>query len=483
MPTTPVYGQFQTIFGAAREVAGQGVAVNTPTHFIPALQPKPKDDIKFYEDKAFRGLPTETFGHYQLLGWSTVDWDGPFYPDDAALPLVGIVGNWTEVAAPSATTLSGGVSAGAFTVNVTSATGYQAGAAVIIESGVAGKQESNVIQSIASNTLTLFSPLRFAHSSGAAISSNALHNLTAISPYFGNTLTSSATTTFTATTAKDTANPVTIRNQYVGHTITAGANSATVVANDTSGGFTTTTWAPGTPTANTVFTVAAMTPGQYIQPPTYTVYDFYGENQRVYSNSFISDWALKWSTEGETTYTAKTMGLLSNTASAVSSASFTTLPPFVGWQSGFAQTLSGSGGTPTARNNLIDATITLKRTITPVTGAYNTQSPTAFFPGPVNFAIQATLQLQDEVEINHFRNSDHPKMQFGLYGPAGYPSGTPTATGLLLTMDNPTVTVMDIQRSKAFFEVGITIANDYNATDNGPAQFQLTNASATLYDT
>jgi hypothetical protein len=448
-----------------------------PTRFIPANAPKTADPIKFYQDKAYRGLPTVEFGRYPLAGWSTFDIDGPLYPDDPGILIVGAVGNCQEKPAPTATTLSGGVAAGVTVITVASGTGYVNGMAIILESGVVGKQESNIVISGGGTTsLTLMSPLRFAHLTAATVSGNVLHTLNVTSPQFGSSTTSGATTTFTATTAVDTSQAWII-NQYVGHTVTAGANSATVLSN-TATTLTTTTWAPGTPSANTVFTVQGLLPGSYIQPPSFTMYDFYGEAARQYPSSYVSDVGIKWSAENDVTYTAKLMGLLSSLTTQVSSVNFTTVPPFVGWQSGFAQTASGSGGSATTQTNLLDLSFDIKRTITPIVAAANTQSPVAFFPGPVSMSGKATFYMNSETEYNHFRNSDHPLMQFGLYGPVGYPSGTPAASGLLLQLDNPTYTAATIDRAKEYVVVSVTFECAYSATDNGPAVVYLTNGLA-----
>ena len=83
----------------------------------------------------------------------------PFYP----YPIYAVSGFTTTT---TATTLSAAAAAGATSVTVTSATGFTAGKTITIGSGE--DQETNVIASVASTTLTLTTALEFDHASGAA---------------------------------------------------------------------------------------------------------------------------------------------------------------------------------------------------------------------------------------------------------------------------------------------------------------------------
>ena len=95
---------------------------------------------------------------------------------------------------------------------------------------------------------------------GGTPAANNPFNVSAPGPTDGSAITSSGTTTFTATSAKDTSNPATLTNSYVGAEITAGASKGIVTANDTTGGFTVAGgWTGGPPTANTVFYTGGVT--------------------------------------------------------------------------------------------------------------------------------------------------------------------------------------------------------------------------------
>jgi hypothetical protein len=173
-----VFGTFQTKLGVAKESTAGTLPAN-PLNWIPCLAPKVQDNIKWFADKALRGQPAESYGHYQLVGLGEVAIDGPFYPDTPGYFPFCLYGQDTVTAAPSATTTTGTNSAGATTLTITSGTGYTNNAAILIVGG--GNTEGNIIVSGGGTaTLTLAAPLRFTYTAGAAVTSNTLHQFKVI---------------------------------------------------------------------------------------------------------------------------------------------------------------------------------------------------------------------------------------------------------------------------------------------------------------
>lgn len=170
MPTT-VYGTFQTQLGVALETT-PGTPAASPVMWLPVAPPKQTPQIKYFTDSALRGVAADDFGDYAMGGYQESQYTGPFFPDSGGYFPLAVFGTDTVTAAPTATTLSSATTIGATSAPVTSATGYVAGMAVLIGG------EGNIILSVASNTLTLLSPLRLAHASGAAVSGNSLHTMT-----------------------------------------------------------------------------------------------------------------------------------------------------------------------------------------------------------------------------------------------------------------------------------------------------------------
>jgi hypothetical protein len=177
LPLT-VYGTFQTKLGVAKETT-PGTAPANPTNWIPCLPPKVTDNIKWFVDKALRGQPADSYGHYQLVGVGQTEIDGPFYPDTPGYFPFSLFGQDTVTAAPSATTTTGTNAAGATSLTITSGTGFVNNAAILIDSGV--NLEGNVIVSGGgTTTLGLAAPLRFTHSAASTVAGNTMHQFKVI---------------------------------------------------------------------------------------------------------------------------------------------------------------------------------------------------------------------------------------------------------------------------------------------------------------
>lgn len=381
-----VFGSYQTKLGVAKEAtAGTFVA---PTRWLPSTAPKPKDDIKYYEDKAFRGIPTETFGHYGMGAWTQFDCGGPFYPDSVGILAMAALGTDTITAAPTATTLSALSVAGATTLSLTSGTGFTNGMAILVDSGTS--VEGNIIVSGGgTTTVTLLSPMRLGHSSGVAVAGANVHKL------------------------------------------------------------------------------------QNAIPPTLSVWDSYAVNQRNYTYGTVEKFQVKWSAQAECTYQATIRSQLSAVGGAQTTA-YTTVPPFMGWQSGVVV-----GGT--TQTNLEDLQIDFTRKVTPIFAAANQQSPVQILASSLMFSGKATFQMASDSEFNLFRNGTVNVLQFGIFGPAlGY-QGAAAATGLLLTSSATVYTGGIIERGKEYVQVVLDFTGDYNTTDAGPCAIQLSNAISSGY--
>lgn len=155
--------------GLAKETT-QGTYV-PPTVILPVSSLSWEDVVTEIRDESLRNNDSV------LQGWNPgpIDSDSSFemaaYPDLTGHLLRAIVGPDT-VTAGSSTTLSSAAAAGATTVNVTSATGITANS-VIQLGGVT--TEWAKVTSVASTTLTLTAPLKFAHASAAAVATQTLH--------------------------------------------------------------------------------------------------------------------------------------------------------------------------------------------------------------------------------------------------------------------------------------------------------------------
>jgi hypothetical protein len=167
-------GTFQTSVGLGRELIA-GTAPASVGVWLPVSKIDPKENIKFFEDKAFRGLRAESFGHYPLGGFTDLGVDGPFYPDSTGLLLYAAHGADTVTVAPSAVTTNLISVAGASTLTYSvSPPGFVNGMAFMIDTGA--NQEVNMIFSGGGTvTWTLAAPLRVAHAAGVSTAGATLH--------------------------------------------------------------------------------------------------------------------------------------------------------------------------------------------------------------------------------------------------------------------------------------------------------------------
>lgn len=207
-------------------------------------------------------------------------------------------------------------------------------------------------------------------------------------------------------------------------------------------------------------------------PKTFTVWDYYGVDWRQYTFCTVEETAFKWMANTEATYQSKMKSWLSTIPTTPTAPAYSTVPPFMGWQSGFF--LNGA-----AQTNLEELEFACKRTLVPVPGPTNSQNPASIFAAELAVTGRALLQMSTEAEYNQFRSGLGQSLKFALFGPQVGIVGAAGATGMLLQLSQPAYTLGQIMRSKEYVECELTWEADYNATDAGPGTVFLTNAYAT----
>lgn len=211
---------------------------------------------------------------------------------------------------------------------------------------------------------------------------------------------------------------------------------------------------------------AATTP-----PKTFTIWDYYGVDWRQYTFCSVEETAFKWAANTEATYQSKMKSWLSTIPTTPTPPAYTTVPPFMGWQSGF---LLNS----VAQTNLEELEFSCKRTLVPVPGPTNSQNPASIFAAELAVTGRCLLQMSTEAEYNQFRSALGQSLKFALFGPQVGIVGAAGATGMLLQLSQPVYTLGQIMRAKEYVEVELTFEADYNAADAGPGTVFLTNALA-----
>jgi len=191
-----------------------------------------------------------------------------------------------------------------------------------------------------------------------------------------------------------------------------------------------------------------------VQPTSFTLTDFYSAAVRAYPGVQISDFSLKFSSEGMLEYDAKGTGWASASA-ATPTPTFSTILPTPVWQG----TVSIGGS---AVSYTMDGEIAMKRPVTPVFGIANTQNPYNVFLGPLETTGKLTFTMEDNTELTRFLTNTQPAIALD------WSTGTGAAAQQIsCTLTKGAYVAAVIDRSKDFVTVAVDINAQANTTDKG----------------
>lgn len=169
-PPANVYPPTGRIVNIGRELVTATAAPATVT--IPVAQIDPDDKYTMLMDASLRGSRVRNYGMTQGPVWTEHKFpESMLFGDTIGHVLFNALGDYTSTgtAASPNSTLSGGVSAGATSITVTSGTGFLANQWIQVDIG--NLAEIVQILSVSTNVLTLTTntPLRFSHLTGVAV--------------------------------------------------------------------------------------------------------------------------------------------------------------------------------------------------------------------------------------------------------------------------------------------------------------------------
>jgi len=190
------------------------------------------------------------------------------------------------------------------------------------------------------------------------------------------------------------------------------------------------------------------------QPTSYTLNDNYVAGNRQYPGARFSELGFKFTADGLLTYSAKTT-TYGSVSAAAPTASWTTVPPMVGW-AGVAQ-IAG-----VTQAELMDAEVTIKRPVTVINSIDGTQAPASLWSGPVSVDGKATLVMEDDTALTQYLTTVKPSVDLNFTSGSG--AG---AVQLKLHMTKCSISAADITRGKDYVEIPITFTALANATDVG----------------
>lgn len=209
-----------------------------------------------------------------------------------------------------------------------------------------------------------------------------------------------------------------------------------------------------------------------VQPPSYTLSFFNGNDERQYPGSMLDELSLKWAIDGALMASTKWVGWPSVTTAATTP-TIGTSAPFLGWEASCK-----IGGAVNA--NLIGFDWTGKRKGDVQWAAATTQTPKFTYAGPLGVTGKLTFVPEDETEFNYMVNNTQPAVLITLTAPNSGPT-------LVIQMSKVNFAKTTPSFSKDYVEYDSDIAAYPNATDAGtgapisPVQFVLTNSQAAAY--
>jgi|ERR1700677_354956 len=173
-PYGQAYAVAQSQMGLAIE-ATKGTA-QAPVYWIPYRAPKYVPTRMFLPDETLQGSMVSVYGLTPGMRYDSHGWDSYPYLDTFPILVAAELGSSdTLTAAPGNTTLSSSAAAGATTI-VTAAS-IAANSFITLGSASLGTLESHYTTAVAgSYTITLATPLAFAHTSGAAVTGLTKHS-------------------------------------------------------------------------------------------------------------------------------------------------------------------------------------------------------------------------------------------------------------------------------------------------------------------
>ena len=199
------------------------------------------------------------------------------------------------------------------------------------------------------------------------------------------------------------------------------------------------------------------------QPPSHTLSDFNGINERQFAGAMLEQLDLKFAVDGGLEYSAKTSSKLS-AAATTTTPTYGTIPPLLGWQG--ALTIAGAANT-----DLIGFDMSIKRKPNIITTAQNTQAPKGIILGPMSVTGKMTFAVEDDTELTNYLNNTQPAVLLTLTQNVN--------VVLTLQMSKCALKKAAYARSKDYVELDMNYEAIYNVTDGGPMLAQVLNQVAT----
>jgi hypothetical protein len=303
------YAVAETEIAIGREITKGTPPSGGPSYAIPVKGPKYKPNLMILPDQTLQGSMVETYQYVTGIRDDTHGWSAPPYLDSFPLFLMGEFGSpdkYTAVTVTGVTLSTSTVGSAAITV---SASTFTNGMWITFGSNANGTVETHQIASGGGSTsLTLSSPVLFTQVANAAITQLSKHQFSVQNSglgttYNGATTAVSALTTITvlSTTGFFSSGQIQV-NTSVGaaiFTYTGLGGSGTTFTGCT---FVSQTGGTGNGVVGALVTLIGS------QPPSFTLWDFDGEEWREMTAMQLDELTIKGNGTGLVEYTCTWMG-------------------------------------------------------------------------------------------------------------------------------------------------------------------------------
>ena len=362
MTTTPRPGS-QQWFGYAKETT-YGVAVATPTMWVPVDSPKWEPKITPLVDQALRGYMGTDYGQTQGMRHDELSYKTMIYADSIFPHLVAMLGGTDTVTPLTATTLTLGATATTGGTLAAGATYWKVTATAAGGEGIGSNEVTATLTGATSSQ-----PLTWTAVTGA----------TGYKVYRGTAV--GAENVLVATLAAVTS--------YTDVGATLGAGSPPVVAGNVH----------ALSLNNTSDATHAGQPGSY----TGFLYQLDGNVIQI-PGMILSDLKFTFKTDTQVTVDASWIGMPGKTLSAPTNTP-STLPPFPPSSAGIS-----IAGVSTDRYS--DFSLDLKRTVTPVGTLNGTNAPSSIFAGPLSVtgSLNAIYQGLSDADLVNLTTNVQPAL-------------------------------------------------------------------------
>lgn len=421
--------ELQTLGVGVESVWGTAVV---PKYTVPFKDVKPNDNISMVANEGLRGINVVNFGNYQSIAQGEMDISGDFYPDSTGVFLKSLFGTDTLSAAVGAT-------AGTLV----------SGASPLLD--ITALTTPKFLISVDGSDYTSVTLVITGNDTGAKVATEMQSKIRALGGVYA-TVTVVYTTVYTLTSGL------------------VGAPSSVSVhvgsSNDCAVALKLTTGAGGVETQGTGIMTHLFKCAATAQPPSLTLSynDATTSNMRNFAGHMVSDFSITWAKNAALAFDAKTIGKKSATIAA-STPAVTSTVPIMAWN--FSLSLAGSPNL-----NLAGFKLDLKRKLTPIQTANNSQDAAGIIAGGFEATGSMTFEKSDDTELDLFLNGTESAIVL-----TGVQAGT--SYGITVTLTKATFMKAPVS-GKDVIEIDCDFTGAYNTTDGGPCSIALLN-SAGIY--